>query len=273
MILHRSRPNGGTIVGNNPFNGTRFSSGRDFEFGWETGPDVTVGYWIDRDDAIEGRFFDDDGAEATNTFRTPGNFIGAGFTGPTNTLFEGRYTTQLYSSEINWKHSMNDRLAFLAGFRWIEVADEMAYKLNSTVAEGDYQYNNHLYGLQLGTDLSLTDRFNPLQLKATGKAGVYGNSTDGGIYEFQGANHTAIGHFTGSDDTTAFVGEVNLTASLRLTNHVAVRGGYQLLWLDDLALASDAAARSLLNPSLLGTVDNDQKLFYQGALVGVDFLW
>jgi len=271
VILHRSRPDAGTIVAANPA-GTEFTGGRDFNFGWDAGPDVTLGYRFACDDSLEGRFFDDDGAEATNTFRTPGNFIGAGFTGPANTLFDGRYTTQLYSAELNWRHSMNDRITFLTGFRWVELADEMEYTLNTTVARGDYQYNNHLYGGQLGLDWQLTNRCSPLQINAVGKAGVYGNVTDGGIYEYAPTT-TQIGHFTGSDTTTAFVGEVDLTVAYWLTSHVALRGGYELLWLNDVALASDAASRSLQNPSLLRTVDNDQNLFYHGAIAGIDFVW
>src|SRR4051794_7003764 len=111
VILHRNRPDSGGIVTNLLNTTIDYSNGRDFRFGWDGGVDVTLGYYIDCDDAIEGRFFDDDGADATSTFRTPGSFIGAGFTGPGNTLFEGRYTTQLYSSEINWRHSMADRIA------------------------------------------------------------------------------------------------------------------------------------------------------------------
>ena len=271
VILHRSRPDGGIIVGNNPFTGANFPDGRDFTFGWDSGPDVTVGYYIDPCDAIEGRFFDDDGAQDTNTFRTPGGFIGAGFTGPANTLFQGRYTTQFYSSEINWRHDLDQQFAFLAGFRWIELADEMAYRINGTVAEGDYQYNNHLYGGQLGLDWLLTDRSNPLQVKVVGKAGLFGNSNDGGIFEFGGGN--PIGSFKGRDTTTSFVGELDFTVAYWFTSHVALRGGYELLWIDDVSLASDAASRSLLNPSLLRTVDDSQDLFYHGAMVGLDFVW
>jgi hypothetical protein len=273
VILHRSRPDAGIVVGNNPFTGTSFSSPSDFRFGWDGGPDVTLGYRLNCCDAIEGRFFDDDGASATNTFRTPGGFIGAGFTGPANTLFQGRYTTQLYSSELNWRHTLNDQLDFLAGFRWVELSDEMSYRINGTVAEGDYKYRNHLYGGQLGLDWKLTDRCNPLQIDAVGKAGLYGNQASGGIFEFQGANRTFIGSFEGVDTDTAFVGEVDLTASYRLSCHCAVRGGYELLWLNDVALAGNAASRSLLNPSLLRTVDNGQNLFYNGAIAGIDFNW
>ena len=190
-----------------------------------------------------------------------------------NTLFAGRYTTQLYSSELNWRHSMNDQVTFITGFRWIELSDEMDYRLNTTVAEGDYKYSNHLYGAQMGLDWKLTDRCNPLQIDAVGKAGLYGNEASGGIYEFQGANRNFIGSFTGVNTDSAFVGELDFTATYQLTCHMAVHGGYDLLWLNDVALAGNASSRSLTNPSLLRVVDNGQNLFYNGATAGIDFTW
>lgn len=118
----------------------------------------------------------------------------------------------------------------------------------------------------------MTNRCNPLQIDVVGKAGVYGNANDGGITEF-GPVGTRIGSFIGRGSSTAFVGELDFTAAYTLTDHIAVRGGYQLLWLSDLALATDAASRSLLNPSLLRTVSDDGHLFYQGATVAIDFVW
>ncbi|HZZ29301.1 MAG TPA: BBP7 family outer membrane beta-barrel protein [Pirellulales bacterium] len=204
--------------------------------------------------------------------RTPGAFIGAGFTGPANTLFDGHALTKLDSSEINWRHQEWDQLALLVGFRWVELKDNVTYRLNSTVAEGNYDYNNHLYGGQIGADWAPFDHCNPLQIHIVGKVGVFGNADDGGITEF-GPVGTRIGSFTGRDSTTPFVGELDFSATYTLTNHIAIRGGYQLLWLTDLALAADAANRSLLNPSLLRNVSDDGRLFYQGATVGLDFAW
>ena len=71
----------------------------------------------------------------------------------------------------------------------------------------------------------------------------------------------------------AFVSELNFSAAYWLTSHMAIRGGYQLLWLDNLALAADAAARSITNPVLLNNVENDGHLFYNGATAGIDFVW
>jgi hypothetical protein len=271
IVLHRNRPDPGTIVASNPGAGTRFASPSDFRFGWNWGPDITLARRMASGNIWEGRFFSSDGANATHSFVAPGNFIGVGFTGPAGTRFDGDYVTRLYSTELNWKHSLSNQLKFIAGFREIELRDQMTYKINTNVATGQYSYNNHLWGSQLGADWAVLNRSRPLQINVVGKAGLYGNLSDGGIYEFAGNNF--IGSFTGRKWANAFVGDLGISGAYFLTQHVALRGGYQLLWLSDVTLAGDAASRSLLNPSLLRTVDHNGQLFYQGATAALDVVW
>ena len=268
IFLKRDRPAPGTVVAANPA-GTPFSSASDFSFDWEPGVDVALARRFSGGNILEGRYFGVDSTDR-NTFVTPGGFIGAGFTGPAGTNFNGKYLSKLNSSEMNLRHAMSDRLTLLGGFRWIELKDEMFYKLNGNVATGDYEYNNRLYGGQLGASFTPARPGGRLITNIEGKAGVYGNVSDGGIFEFQGNNF--IGSFVDRNTTTSFVGELNMTLGYRLTSHVVLRSGYQLLWLGDVALAGDAASRSLLNPSLLRSTKYAD-LFYQGATAGFDVAW
>lgn len=268
VFLKRDRPDPGAVVAANPA-GTPFSSPSDFSFDWEGGVDVALARRFSGGTILEARYFGVDSTDY-NSFVTPGPFIGAGFTGPAGTAFNGKYLTMLDSTEINLRHPVNNRLSLIGGFRWVELKDEMFYKLNGNVATGDYEYNNRLYGGQLGASLTLNRPTHRWIANVETKAGVYGNVADGGIFEFQANN--PIGSFTDSDTTTAFVGEIDLTLGYRLTKHVVLRGGYQLFWLDNVALAGNAASRSLLNPSLLRDIDYNS-LFYQGATTGIDFIW
>jgi hypothetical protein len=272
VFLHRDRPDPGIIVGNNPFTGVAFSRGSDFNFDWASGPDISIDRRIGDDNSLDVRFFDSDASASDLHFRTPGGFIGAGFTGPANTLFDGQAFTKLYSTEINWRHQLWDRLSWLVGFRTVELEDNVMYEINHTVAAGEYNYNNNLYGGQIGLDWALTGPSNPWQFNAIGKAGVYGNADNGGATFFQPVG-TAVRTVNGVGSSTAFLGELDFTLAYALTRHIAIRGGYELLWLSDLALATDAASRSLLNPALLRTVESNGNLFYQGATVGLDFTW
>lgn len=268
VILQRSRPAPGIVVATNP-GGAEISNADDFDFAWSAGVDVTLARRLGNGDILEARFFQVDSND-TNTFVTPSGFIGAGFTGPGGTNFAGEYITRLYSTELNYRRAWSDQLTILGGFRMLEVNDDMIYRLNGNVATGQYEYNNYLYGAQIGADLALTDRANPFQLNVVGKAGYYGNFVAGGIFEFQANNF--IGSFTGQETFSAFVGEVGISGAYQITSCLAVRAGYQLLWVNNVALGSDAAARSLLNPSLLNNVETGD-LFYHGATIAVDVVW
>jgi hypothetical protein len=269
IALDREDPTPGTIVAANP-GGARFFGAENFDFDPEVGYEVGLARRFDNGCILEGRYFGIDHT-AASTIVTPGNFIGTGFTGPGGTTVAGRYLTMLDSTEINLRRQHTDRLTLLGGFRMIELRDQARFMLNNNVARGHYDYDNRLYGGQLGSNLDLSPRGGRLLANLETKAGVYNNLIEGGINEFQGFNF--IGGFNGEESNTAFVGEINLNTGYRLTDHVTLRTGYQLLWIENVALASDAAVRSLLNPSLLLTVSDDQGLFYHGATGGIDVVW
>ena len=65
---------------------------------------------------------------ASTSVTAPSSFIGTGFTGPGGTLLTGRYLTMLDSAEINLRHQHNDRLDLLAGFRWIQLQDQLTHQ-------------------------------------------------------------------------------------------------------------------------------------------------
>lgn len=268
VILKRNRPAPGVIVANNP-GGAEYSNADDFEFQWDVGVDVTLARRIWNDDILEARYFGLD-SQDNNSFVAPGSFIGTAFTGPGGTSFAGQYISRLDSIELNWRRAYTSQLTLLGGFRMLEVNDDMLYRLNGNVATGQYEYNNYLYGVQIGADLALTDRTNPFQLNLVGKAGYYGNFVAGGVFEFQGNNF--IGSFVDQETLGSFVGEVGISGAYRITSCMAVRAGYQLLWIDNVALGSDAAARSLLNPALLRSLEGGD-LFYHGATIALDVVW
>lgn len=269
VVLDRESPTPGTIVAANP-GGARFFGAELFDFDPEAGIEVGLARRFDNGCILEGRYFGIDHI-ATAGIVTPGNFIGAGFTGPGGTTIAGRYITMLDSTELNIRRQHSDRITLLGGFRMIELRDQARFVLNNGVARGHYDYDNKLYGGQLGSNLDLSPRGTRWLANVETKAGVYNNLVKGGIYEYQGFNF--IGTFNGDEANTAFVGEINLNTGYRLTDHMTLRTGYQLLWIENVALASDAAVRSLLNPSLLRIVSDDQGLFYHGATAGIDFVW
>jgi len=270
VIFKRSDPKGGAIVASNP-PGTTFLDAGDSDFGWKAGVDAAAGLNFWTNEGIEARVLYYD-TSTSNSFRTPGNFIGAGFTGPTNTLFESNYDTKLTSFEVNWRHRMfNDQLTLLGGVRSISLDDKLHIDINTNVARGHYDYENDMIGGQIGAEWAVFKPSDPFQLNLVGKIGAYALKSSGGIFEFQGNN--PIGNFDTTVHKTAYAGELGISAGYHLTENIVLRGGYQLLWLDKVGLASNNAAFSLTNPSLLRTnVERDDLLFH-GFNVGVTVNW
>jgi hypothetical protein len=264
LTMQRSRPSGGTTVANNP-GGASYRTARDFDFGWNSGIDATVGFRFWRTEALEVRFMNFE-TRASDSFITPGAFIGAGFTGPSGTSFAGNAETKMQSWEVNWRHRMSDQFTVLAGVRHINLNDMMFYKINGNVATGRYDYKNELLGAQIGAEWAILPVANPFQVNVFGKFGLYNVRTEGGIYEYQGNNF--IGSFTASERDHVYGAEAGVTLGYRLSDTVMLRAGYQVMWLNDLGLAGEAASASLLNPSLLRNVYRTD-LVLQGVNFGM----
>jgi hypothetical protein len=162
---------------------------------------------------------------------------------------------------------LNSVVTVLAGFRWIELRDQLSYSFNHGVLTTAFDDNNHLYGGQIGTDWALLNNGGPLRLNAALKAGAYGNVADNTF------SANAIFANTGSNAAPlAFVGDITVAASYQLSSHWSIRGGYQLLWIDRLALASNNAV-SAAAAGLGAGVNTSGGLFYNGAMASVQFVW
>ena len=274
VILHRNRSEADPIM--RPISiGLPIISGHDDPFGWNGDLDITVGYRVDCCNAWEVRYFGDTGADANAAVDFGG--IPESFTiatgGPFSLLgFTVDYRTDLHSLELNQRHTVTDNVTFLSGFRYLEIDEDLKFGLSilgSQVATYAWSDDNHLYGGQIGTDLSLWNN-GPLRVNSVFKGGVYGVQADNAY-----TNQTILGTFVRNGATAsdvAFVGEIDLLGTYSICQHVAVRGGYQLLWIDGVALASDAASQT--NPVNGGAViDTNGQLFYHGATVALEFTW
>ena len=270
-ILHRDQPDPGFIVVPQPGFFTIINAA-DFDFGWNGGLDV----YLRRMCCCDGwdtRYFGDPGAEATIdllVFPDEDFFIGGGAVTNVSNVHAG-YNTDLHSFEINHRHVVNDWVTFLAGARYLNVEDNLTFLLTVPAGTGLYQWreSNDLIGAQLGTDFNLCDS-GPWFLNSVCKAGVYGIAADNHYVNVTAGGATITDQ--GSTGSVAFVGEIDFYALYQISQNVAVHGGYQLLWIDGVALASDQAIRS--SGGVLGTgIEADGSLFYNGVLVGIDFVW
>jgi hypothetical protein len=241
----------------------------DFDFDFAGGPNVTLTRWLRNGTGIETCYFGALEWEADESFTTPGAWTTdtiPPISGINSITIDAKYISRLNSTEINWRGSPNQTVAWLAGFRWVELHEELNADLN--IAEIGLNTDNHIYGGQLGAILQLLQNGGPLSAEAWFKGGVYGNDADS---EF--SLDTIGPDFAGKAERgqTAFVGDIAVSGAYMLSDNLAFRSGYQLLWIEGVALAGDQV--NATNFTTGQGINTKGGVFYHGALVSFDLVW
>ena len=165
------------------------------------------------------------------------------------------WSSRLYNVELNARWNPSSQLALLAGFRWAQYRDEFQL-LNPP----DIKTNNNLYGFQVGADAWLWQR-GCFSIEGLCKVGLYGNHAEQSTtlpVEIDPQSRT----FSVSGSHTDFIGELGLQARYQVSRRFAVRAGYELLWLDGVAIGS-------VQRNFNG-IDTNSTVFYQGATAGFE---
>jgi hypothetical protein len=141
----------------------------------------------------------------------------------------------------------------------------------------DYRVNtqNDIWGAQIGGDtyVCLTPRF---KLGAELEAGLYGNGSKSNTRAVwrEGANGGPQSLLESVEDNdVAFVAELGAIGTFRLTPRTTIRGGYQLLYLDGVALAGENFNVASPFSPRQAILDNNGNVFYHGATLGLNFTW
>jgi hypothetical protein len=271
VILHRSRPTARALVV--PLAGPGvISNGSDFGFDWAAGPDVRIARRFESGNSLEMRYFGALDWDASALYGAVGNVRIGSFSNFGATDLRASYSSSLHSTELNWLRPSSERVTWLAGFRWIELHEVLDYRIQFPAFSANYYWNtdNHLYGGQFGGKFKLWRLSGPLSVDASLKGGVYGNDASNAFNLLPSTGGSFPG---GSDDSdVAFVGDVNLTGTYELTRHVGLYGGYQLLWVDGVALGSEQLATSTAVSSQT-VINTSGDVFYHGATTGLEIVW
>lgn len=179
--------------------------------------------------------------------------------------YTASYLSQLDSGEVNLRRRFGNRLALLAGFRFLELRER--FEISSSSGTFDSTADNDLYGFQLGGDVQLL-RIRRSMVFATIKSGVYYNNAD--VSAEAAVGNTPIA-FIDDEDEVAFVGDVAFGMLIPMGSHADLRVGYQGLYLDGIGLAPDQSDNYDLFTSS-GSMDTST-LLYHGGFVGVDLFW
>jgi len=180
--------------------------------------------------------------------------------------------SRLQSFEFNRHHCHGKFLRFLAGFRWIEWAEQ--FSLQGTTADGvtdAFQTGgyNSLYGGQIGLDANLL-ALSWIRFDSVVKAGAYYNNA---VMRTRFATAAGNGSFAVADSPAsgAFAGEVGFTGVVPLTRCIDVRFGYFGLWLS--GIAQPTQQLSTPAESAADAINTNGGVVLQGVSLGLEGRW
>jgi hypothetical protein len=186
-----------------------------------------------------------------------------------------RYASNLYNTEINFYHQSSNVywLTTLAGFRWIEISEqfETVFRTGATAPNYSIDVNNHLYGFQVGTLLNLLTSGN-WRFDGWVKAGIYTNFADQSTSEDFTSAGGGVTFVAARDTNAAFVSDLGVSATRRITDRLSLRLSYMALWIEGIALAPEQLDSSDPSNAIAG-LNNGGGTFYHGGFVGCEYQW
>ena len=184
--------------------------------------------------------------------------------------------TNFHSAELNLvRRTRYPSLVWLGGFRYFNFEENFDLRSTPWANVGYYQQysdytartTNNLYGGQLGAkwDYLFTECFG---LQAVGKVGVHTNNTKQRSWIYESLSDAVYQPVSMSGTKTSFSSEVNLGGYFKVTPNVSIVGGYNLMWIGDIARAADQLDFNY--PPRNGQIATDT-LFMHGANVGLEW--
>jgi Putative beta barrel porin-7 (BBP7) len=191
-----------------------------------------------------------------------------------------RYSSQINNAEVNRVCCCCScdgpcscrSVEWLYGFRYLNLNEDFSI-VSTDLQEGTSTYdidtNNNLFGAQIGN--RVRESRGRWSWEGTGKAGIFGNAAEqhsDPIVDFP-AFVVRPGR-SESGGNVAFVGDLNLTAIYQLNSVWGARLGYNLIWIEGVALAPDQLDFSIANESDIST---DGGILLHGVNAGLEARW
>jgi hypothetical protein len=183
------------------------------------------------------------------------------------------YASKLYNAESNVRWNFSDRLALLAGIRWINFSESLVGTLlpdDGFPPFWNTRTNNNLYGLQLGAEGIVWQR-GRFSLNGLLKAGVFDNeaeqSTGVSIFKVVRPSQNSTHH-------AAFLGQTGLQCRYQATKGLTLKLGYEAIWLQGVALAPgqiQETVMSHIDVAQAAGVNCDSGVFFHGATAGLEY--
>jgi hypothetical protein len=268
----------------NPTDPNVVASTADLSFPFEVGPRVTLGHEFDPVYTFEATYwgifnfhdsFTKTGVDALGDgiLNLPGDlgltgglaFIGANSVSVT-------YDSVVNNGELNLFHNWGN-ISCLVGFRYFNLGEHLNIVATDDVdGTGFYDVNayNNLFGLQTGGRIQQS--CGNWSYDLTGKAGVYGNEVRSSQLVVDVDPSSPLRSVKDTGAQVAFIGELGFNGSYQFSPNWFIRGGYQVFWVDGVALAPNQLDFTDTTDS--GThLNKTGSLFMQGAHAGLMARW
>jgi hypothetical protein len=186
-------------------------------------------------------------------------------------------SSRLQNVELNRQHQWIDNSSWSVGtqigIRYFEWEESLQFSGSNTFPfpvyeEIDVHSNNHLLGPQFG--IELLRRWDRFQVRLDGRTGLFANFVrqsrwNGNSTGVQPGGFPPINLLSDSNQSTGVAGVIDLsmTAAYHLGAHLAMRGGYQVLYVAGLGLA----------PNQLAGYSHGSDLLLQGPSAGLEVTW
>lgn len=186
---------------------------------------------------------------------------------------ELRYGAEINNVEFNLRRQLaNPNWFALGGFRYLNYTEDFGlrtFKAIGFVSDYTIGTENNLFGGQLGGGWQR--QYRRFGLEITGKAGIFGNNATQGTFVGDFSNTFAVRAGDASNTDVAFVGDLSFVGSYQLTRSLYLRGGYNLLWIDNVARAADQL--DFTNSVTVNEPNTDGNAFLHGANAGLEVRW
>jgi hypothetical protein len=264
---------------------TEVLNANDFHQGFYSGPKIGLTRHGDSGYDFELTYFQIDGWSSARTvgpydhdvnywlvMKAPGHFVQ---TQDTNQSMAWDYATKLNNLEFNVRWNPCNRITMLAGFRWLELRENLKGILTPPTFSWEPPFwntdtRNNLYGFQIGADAKLLD-YGRFSISSLIKAGIYDNQADQltevSIFKVARPSLASTNH-------AAFVGDIEMQCRYQATSHLALKAGYEALWLQGVALAPGQIEKTYMIPLDIVEahgVNCDGSVFYHGATAGLEY--
>lgn len=199
-----------------------------------------------------------------------------------NNVIQAQYSSDYQSFEFLLEREVVPGIELHGGFRYVAFDERLGIGVNSVgvaipqASSYAFDTENDLYGFQVGADGAIWQVCDWFSIDGLAHAGVYNNEAKSQVTGTRTATNGSTAGMSRASQV-AFLGEVGLFGTIRTCRGVTVRAGYQVMWIEGLALAGAQVGNTgnvnTNQPMTPTSIDSNDGVLYHGVnlLVTVPF--